>query len=112
MENQHRALLFNPHPQAGAALGHFHIGVLPGGLIPHHAVAAAKSEQQDLAAVVGEDRITLRMLNIAAGLGLHGVKFIEGFVAHLLNTGPLLAGGIPLRAAARQRGHGDEEKRL
>lgn len=52
------------------------------------------------------------MLNIAAGLGLQGVKFIEGFVAHLLNTGPLLAGGIPLRAAARQRGHGDEEKRL
>ncbi|HHT3575397.1 TPA: hypothetical protein ACTYEP_005546 [Klebsiella quasipneumoniae] len=39
-------------------------------------------------------------------------EYFLGFVAHLLNAGPLLAGGIALRAAARQRGHGDEEKRL
>ena len=101
MENQHRALLLNPHPQAGAALGHFHIGILPGGLIPHHAVTAAKPEQQDLAAVIGKHRIPLRMLNITAGLRLQGVKLVEGFAVHLLDAGPLLAGGIALRAAAR-----------
>jgi hypothetical protein len=87
MENQHRALLLNPHSQAGATLGHFHIGVFPGGLIPYHAVTAAKPEQQDLLLLLANTAYP-SPVDAAARLRLQGVKFIEGFAAHLSECWP------------------------
>jgi hypothetical protein len=43
VEHQYGALLLHAHPQPGAALSHFHIGIFAGAEIFNHAVTAAKS---------------------------------------------------------------------